>query len=739
MDRRDDAERDGHPQVTRVADASGEIPRPVVEPERLRDDPRTLRRMLRADVTPGSLRRSDDTDHRARRVLQRGGRRSGGLGYQPGLDGLRALSVLVVLCYHAGFGWMPGGWIGVEVFFVVSGFLITTLLIEERERNERVALGQFWLRRARRLLPALLVMLLVVATITLIVGSASARGDVRRDLPWTLAYLGNWGQILGDVPYYATDPPLLRHLWSLAIEEQFYLVWPLVFVGLMRTRMRAVSIAALLAGTALVVMAWTWVLHGGGPGPLALFGGVDRVNFMYLSTFTRSTGLLLGAAAAFVWRPWRGPVLPTADPGRTLDRAGVVALSGLGIIAATATLTAGYVYQWLLPMVTLLALALVLVIVHPAAHGILSVMSWRPLVVIGTRSYGLYLWHWPIFVLLGATHGSVARFVVAAALAAVATELSYRYVETPVRQGHLGRWWRRAGPERSRVLLIASGVVISLGGLYATVQPFDRAAGGADATFEAPAATPTTVAAAAPAGTTVPTTGAPAAGAAAVPAVTGVAVVGDSQAHALAINKPNGIDGTFRVTDGSLDGCSVYDAGRVRSARTSFHNHFGMCEGWQQKWAAAVTNGGASIALVVLGAWDVFDLETNDGNVLPFGTPAWDAYVRQHLQSGIDALVAAGAHVALLEVPCMRPISVKGAAVPPLPERGDDAHVAHVNDLWRSVAAANPSTTTFVTGPAWCTDTAMATDVGMRWDGVHVYKPGAKAIFDTIAPALLAI
>jgi len=122
-----------------------------------------------------------------------------------------------------------------------------------------------------------------------------------------------------------------------------------------------------------------------------------------------------------------------------------------------------------------------------------------------------------------------------------------------------------------------------------------------------------------------------------------------------------------------------------------------------------------------------------------FGTPAWDAYVRQHLQSGIDALVGAGAHVALLEVPCMRPISVKGAAVPPLPERGDDAHVAHVNALWRSVAAANPTTTTFVTGPAWCTDAAMATDVGMRWDGVHVYKPGSKAIFDTIAPALLSI
>jgi hypothetical protein len=218
-----------------------------------------------------------------------------------------------------------------------------------------------------------------------------------------------------------------------------------------------------------------------------------------------------------------------------------------------------------------------------------------------------------------------------------------------------------------------------------------------------------------------------------------VAIVGDSQAHALAVNKPRGIESTFQVTDGSVDGCSVYDEGRVRSARASFQNYFAMCEGWQQRWAAAVTKHHASVALVVLGAWDVFDLETGDGKVLTFGTPAWDAYVRQHLQSGIDALVAAGAHVAVLEVPCMRPISVKGAAVPPLPERGNDAHVAHINELWRAVAAANPATTTFVTGPAWCTDNAMATDVGMRWDGVHVYKPGSKAIFDTIAPALLSI
>ena len=192
-----------------------------------------------------------------------------------------------------------------------------------------------------------------------------------------------------------------------------------------------------------------------------------------------------------------------------------------------------------------------------------------------------------------------------------------------------------------------------------------------------------------------------------------IAVVGDSQAHSLAVNLPDGIESTFTVTDGSLDGCSVYDAGRVHSARSSFDNSFAICAGWPAKWAAAVEQADAEVALVVLGAWDVFDLETGDGTRLAFGTPAWDSHVRANLETGIAALVGAGAKVALLEVPCMRPVEAEGAGVPPLPERGDDARVAHVNELLRAVAAAQPGAVTFVEGPdAWCADEAVATDVG---------------------------
>jgi len=705
--------------------------------------------MLRPDLTPRSLRRAEQAGERARRALgdaapgeapptvRRRRRRPalpGRLGYQPGLDGLRAVSVLAVIGYHAGFGWLRGGWIGVEVFFVVSGFLITTLLIEERESAGRVDLRRFWSRRARRLLPALGVMLAVVATVTLAIGSAAERAGVRRDLPWALGYLSNWGQIAGDIPYYAAELPLLRHLWSLAIEEQFYLLWPFVFVALTASRLRPVTIARALAAAAVGAMVVMFAIQMMGPGPLDAFGGADRVNFMYLSTITRSSGLLLGAAAAFVWRPGRQYTGIGAEPARPLDTAGSVALAALACVAAAATLAAAYVYQWLLPLVSLLALVVVVVSVHPASRLIRGALGWRPLVELGRRSYGLYLWHWPIFVLVGATDGSMDHFAVAAAVTVVVSELSYRFVETPARQGALGRWWRRAaGESRNRVLLGASCGVLLLAGCYAAVRPYDPAAGGEDASFTGPVSTAAPLpGTAAPSPSATPTTTAP--------AVTRLAIVGDSQAHALAVNLPDGVDSTFDVEDGSVDGCSVYDEGRVRSSRASFENYFRMCEGWQQKWADAVTRNQASLALVVLGAWDVFDRQTGDASLLRFGTEAWDDDLRTRLQEGIDALVAAGAKVALLEVPCMRPISVEGAAVPPLPERADDARVAHVNELFRSVAAANAATTTFVEGPDdWCADESVATDAGMRWDGVHVYKPGAKLIFDTIAPALLTI
>jgi peptidoglycan/LPS O-acetylase OafA/YrhL len=672
------------------------------------------------------------------------------MGYQPSLDGLRALSVAVVLLYHGGFSWMRGGFFGVEVFFVVSGFLITALLLDERERTDRVGFGQFWRRRARRLFPALYAVLLAVAVWGALAGTAEQQAQLRRDIVWSLFYANNWGQILGDVPYFSGNPPLLRHLWSLAVEEQWYLVWPLLFVAVLRIRLPRPVLGGLVIGAAAIVFVYTAWMQTRAPstlgGPPSILDGVDRTNFLYLSTLTRSGGLLLGAGAAFLWRPWRWAKAAGAPVGRLLDPLGAVAVAGLGCAAVAATITAGYVYQWLLALVSLMSLAAVMCAVHPAAAGFRRMMAWAPLVVVGRRSYGLYLWSWPIFVIVDATTGSVTKFVGAMLVTVVVAEASYRWLEMPVRTGVIGRWWS----DRASITYWPIGGVALLGvavvGFYVNVDDFDRFEGGDDATFALVAATTTVAALSAvddeptangeqvASATTV-------AEAAPLPASARLAIVGDSQANALAINLPDGIEDTFpTVVNGSLDGCSVYDSGSIESA-VRFSNSFEICDGWQEEWASAAR--GVDVVMVVIGAWDVFDID-DGGTRYGFATPAGDDLFVGNLRSGIDAMRSEGANVALLEVACMRPQDVEGAGVRALPERGDDARVAHVNELLRSTASSYgtgaQAPVRFVEGPAeWCDDEAIATDLGYRWDGVHVYKPGANLIYTTVAPDLLRL
>ena len=195
------------------------------------------------------------------------------------------------------------------------------------------------------------------------------------------------------------------------------------------------------------------------------------------------------------------------------------------------------------------------------------------------------------------------------------------------------------------------------------------------------------------------------------------------------------------MTNGGILGCSVYDSGSPLTAHPTFTLAFDFCEGWQDEWAESVRDSGDYLALVVVGGWDVFDHRTADGTVLRFASPEWEAHFTSRLQEGIESLQGAGAtKIGLLEVACMRPQDVPQAGVPPLPERADDARVAHLNSVLAGVAAANPGWVTFVEGPdEWCTDSAIATDLAMRWDGVHPHRPGAKLIYETIAPQLLAL
>jgi peptidoglycan/LPS O-acetylase OafA/YrhL len=686
------------------------------------------------------------------------------MGYQPSLDGIRALSVVAVILYHAGWLGAPGGFLGVEVFFVVSGYLITSLLFEERALSGAVGLKQFWQRRARRLLPALFVMMAATTLWASFWGEDLYLARLKRDILPAIFYVSNWWQIIDGQDYFSSDSlALLRHLWSLAVEEQWYLIWPLAFVGLFHiTAGRTSRMLPVIAAMALV-----------SAGLMIFTYSPERINLVYLGTHTRAAGLLVGAALATFWTPWRWPGAGSRKL-LAMDGAGLVAMAL--ILAACGLLHKDdpIVYQGGLFLISLLSMVVIAVVVHPGAVLARRVLGSSVLVAVGRRSYGLYLWHWPIF--KGPFGGTslLTTLVGGGAATVFCSELCYRFVEQPIRRGGLGRVVAgvRNREHAHRPLLVANTallggsvlvVVAALAVRLGTAQDRNLAVGGAEAVFDlavpAPSDEPsTTTGATATSGgpslaaQDVPLTNPSPVGrvSSSTPAISvapttlprlprKLVVVGDSQAESLFLNLPAGLDVAFDVTNGAIEGCSVYRDGTVRSS-TGFQLGFPRCFSWSERWAESARNSGAEVALVVLGAWDVFDTQLDDGRRLVFGTPAADDRFLTGLQEGIDALVAAGSEVALLEVPCMRPVEARGSGTPPLPERGDDRRVAHLNDLLRTAAERNPETVTFVAGPPqWCTDDSVAANVAYRWDGVHVYKPGAELIMETIAPSLLQI
>ena len=376
--------------------------------------------------------------------------------YLPGLDGMRALAVVAVMIYHANSEWLPGGFLGVEVFFVISGYLITLLLIAEKERTGRVHLGHFWMRRARRLLPALFVMMFMLITYTTIFRS-DALGKLRGDVLGGLFYVSNWYQIWVGAGYSSTgDFAPLRHLWSLAVEEQFYLMWPLVMVVLLRVGTRRVfGMAKWLAVAALVVtVAMALLYHEGRVGecnvtPEAYWTIADRciskADALYLATITRAGGLLLGAAFAMVWRPYAVMRGPLRDKGRLMDLLAIVGLVTLGAeMWYLHFLTPEGPDPWLFRGGFLLTSIASLFVIAAVTHrGSLAgpVLGNPVFLWVGVRSYGMYLYHWPIYQVIRRIAGNpltVPQFAVAMVATLIVTEASFRYIEMPIRRGVVG-------------------------------------------------------------------------------------------------------------------------------------------------------------------------------------------------------------------------------------------------------------------------------------------------------------
>jgi peptidoglycan/LPS O-acetylase OafA/YrhL len=393
------------------------------------------------------------------------GRRRGEMGYLPGLDGIRALAVIGVLLYHADLTWISGGFLGVDVFFVLSGFLITTLILEEFDRAGRIDFAKFYLGRARRLLPALVLMLAAVAVAAAFFYRDIA-SQVRADTIASIFYVNNWWYILNDSSYFEFigRPPLLKHLWSLAVEEQFYLIWPAVaYLVMKRAGRRGVRMTALV----LAVASTAWMVSLSVSNGFPEYADPSRA---YFGTDSHAMGLLIGAALATVWRPGR----LRADISGTAR----LILTGSGIASLVAVIgffvLVGEFTPWMYQKGGFLVLALVVALLiamatHPACPfgGWIGTQPWR---YVGQRSYGLYLWHWPIFMVtrpvLDVPLDGILLLAIRLALTFAIAELSFRFVEMPIRRGAIDRWvsaWRAStGQERTRRTRGGATVIASM-------------------------------------------------------------------------------------------------------------------------------------------------------------------------------------------------------------------------------------------------------------------------------------
>lgn len=429
------------------------------------------------------------------------------LRYLPGLDGLRALAVIGVLLYHAEVPWAPGGFLGVEMFFAISGYLITALLLGERLGSGTIVLRDFWMRRARRLLPALYLFLAATAVYAVLFLPHDLV-QLRGDLVAALLYVTNWFFIFHDQSYFAFTgrPPLLQHLWSLAVEEQFYLFWPLVFGGLLKvwgSRRDRTRLLAAVAGGAVASTLLMAILYHPGQDPTRVYYGTD----------TRAAGLLIGAALALVWSPWRLTPRITLGGRILLDVAGVAGVALLCVYMWKITEFDTWLYRGGFALVSLTTALVVAVAAHPGADVGRRLLGVGVLRWIGIRSYGIYLWHFPIFMVTrpGLDQDLLSGYPLLSVRVAITfaiAEMSFRYVEQPIRHGALGRFWRglaessheyrtmvarRSAAIGAVSLLVAALVVVGLAnGKPAPLPPGLENAATSDTTFRLPPPTAST-------------------------------------------------------------------------------------------------------------------------------------------------------------------------------------------------------------------------------------------------------
>jgi peptidoglycan/LPS O-acetylase OafA/YrhL len=359
--------------------------------------------------------------------------------YIQSVDGLRAVAVLAVLLYHLGINWIPGGFLGVDLFFVISGYVITGLILESIARSGTLDLRAFYLSRIRRLLPALVAMLVFT---TLYIG-VYAPDTVRRfisDIPYVLTGSMNWALVSRQQDYFESigRPPLLQHTWSLAVEAQFYLIWPLVLLFILRYfGKKNISFAALAIALASGVALFAYSIR--------IDSQASAISHVYFGTDTHSIGLFLGSALAVSWKPQN---LTKDISKRAQDFVDLIGVIGfLGLLATFLFINENdpTLYRIAFPLSALFGCATLISVVHPASR-FAPILGTRALIWIGERSYGIYLWHWIVFQLtrpsLDLVGDDWALYALRILIVFALADISLRYIEIPVRRGYFELWFR---------------------------------------------------------------------------------------------------------------------------------------------------------------------------------------------------------------------------------------------------------------------------------------------------------
>ncbi|OMC41762.1 hypothetical protein A5740_21880 [Mycobacterium sp. GA-1841] len=628
----------------------------------------------------------------------------------PALDGIRAIAVALVLAGHGGVPGVAGGFIGVDVFFVLSGFLITSLLLDEYRRTERIDLKGFWIRRAKRLLPAMVLMTLAVV-IARDLFPSDAVSSLRDDAVAAFFWMANWVFVAGNTDYFSQGdtPSPLQHTWSLAVEEQYYVIWPLLVLAaalvLRRRRPNAVRGAVFgLAVLGVVASAVEAILLSGDDGLL---------NRVYFGTDTRAQALLVGAAAAALlvrdwsaltvsgtlirarWRRWVAWILPVL---------------GVLVLGAAAHLATGSAAEFRHGLLIVVALGAVLVVAPVALDQdgyVARALAWYPLVTLGVISYGVYLWHWPIFLILNGERTGLTGWSLLALRCAVTIAVSWVSwwaIEQPIRH------WR---PEHVPMLRLAGATVATAAVVTMTVVPVSVPTRPAGPDVLAAAASEQDVGAerAVPVG---PPPALP-------PGTRTVAVFGDSVAWTLMRYLPP--TPGFHFSDYTTIGCGIARGGPYRSAGETL-NQKPECDSWPERWAQRVTHDRPETVLLMIGRWEVVD-RTWHGRWMHIGNDAYDAYLKSELQRALDILSSTGARVVVTTAPYSRRGERSDGTLYPEDQPG---RVQTWNTMLRNVAAQRPNVSVLDFNAKLNPNgkyTAKIDGVRMRSDGVH---PTAEAV-----------